>query len=320
MVREEEKLQDEPIEIGGREDDAEDEQEFDEPETDELDDDGASDDEEESDDEDDGDSDDADDDTDDEDEGEDSTDEQEPTRVASVKAVEDDIDVQVFVEEARERREEKQFYLDNARNASPDFLKYIGVDQFNFTMNGQRVDFYGSSDAEFDRVIEAMEDDSNIARATIRSIMRNRERYQAKLEVFEAQVNAEIEQINTDEWTIILNKAPQYVQDNWKQIADYLQKKAEREPMLERRAQKFKGKVLLVNEAVKALKLDVKQSKSIKTGKKRPEPAIHNQRIKGKGRKTKKAPRFTQEQIDKMSLEEFEKHQDAILKQKLGTK
>lgn len=248
-----------PIEVDGDDDDGDDEP-AEEVELDEPDDD----------------TDDADDKDDDEDEGDEPEDSE---RFESVSQLSTDDDIQYAIEYHDEQRRQAEFLLDNARQADSAFLKEIGLKHFPYTSGGKSLNVYTMDDVEFDSFIDRLEEHDSIRKSDVRDVVRARAKYQARMEQMEQQSLHQLSVIDSSEWQLISQRAPKFVADNEQQIADIIRKKLESDPIIQKRATTFKGKLYLLNQAIKELKLGKKADKK-KT--ERPKPNIHKSKSRGK--------------------------------------
>lgn len=224
----------------------------------------------------DSDDDDADDDEDDE-EPEEQSDSQ---RFESVSELSTDDDIQYAIEYHDEQRRQAEFLLDNARNADSAFLKEIGLKHFPYTSGGKSLNVYTMDEVEFDSFIDRLEEHESVRKSDVRDVVRARAKYQAHMERMEQQSLQHLSAIDSSEWTLISQRAPEFVAKHEKQIADLIRKKLSDDPIIQKRATTFKGKLYLLNQAIKELKLGKKPAK--KKEAERPKPNIHKSKSRGK--------------------------------------
>lgn len=244
----------------------------------------------------------------------DDTDEEEPVKAApaSVNDLDSDEDVKYEIEHLEEQRKAAEFYLHQAREADHSVLKEWGLERFPITDGGRAINVYKLSEDEFDALIDRLEESDGVAKATIRSIQKNRARYDAKLEAFEGSISASTNGYHNAEWGIITQKAPKIVKDNWDKIAQHLLSK-QGDPVVIRRAETFKGKLSLVNLAIRELRLTEKQGKDTKEAKKRPASPVHSAQTAGKTRKNEiPVKEITSSWIRSLTPEQFEKYEPMI--------
>lgn len=256
--RDDEDDESDPVEVDGDDNDGEDES-ADEVELDDPDDDT--------------------DDADDKDNDDEGDEPEESDRFESVSQLSTDDDVQYAIEYHDEQRRQAEFLLDNARQADNAFLKEIGLKHFPYTSGGKSLNVYTMDDVEFDSFIDRLEEHESIRKSDVRDVVRARAKYQAHMEQMEQRSLHQLSAIDSSEWQLISQKAPKFVADNEQKIADIIRKKLESDPIVQKRATTFKGKLYLLNQAIKELKLGKKATKE-KT--ERPKPNIHKSKSRGK--------------------------------------
>ena len=282
--------------------------EADDTDDDELDIDGEADGDD--DDESDEDDDDTDDDADDEDEPEET-----PARTQNVRDIADDDDVQLALDDLEEQRRQLEFELSHAKEADTSFLKKHNLQRYNYRYQGQPFNIYTADDDSFDVFMEAFEEHENTTRQQARELYKARAKFESALSLEEQRIQSHEATLSGYEWSVISQRAPLFVSENEKEIADWIRTQMEKDSMMAKRANSFKGKLYLLNQAVKALKLTESSKKKAK--KKRPEPSIHKTKAKGKTRTKQAQPRHRdvgefRKWVNTLSADEYDKHESYI--------
>lgn len=219
------------------------------------------------------------DDADDEEELEEDAEANEPARFETISQLSADDDIQYQIEYHDEQRKQAEFILGNAENADASFLKDIGLKHFPYTSGGKSINVYTLDDVEFDSFIDKLEEHESIRKADVREVVKARAKYQAHIERTRQEAESFFGQVDTQEWSLISQRAPEFVAKNEDAIADIIKKKLEKDSIAAKRAKTFKGKLYLLNQAIKELKLGKKQKQEKP---KRPKPATSSVRSRGK--------------------------------------
>lgn len=236
-----------------------------------------------------------------------------PKRAPSLTALADDDDVQMFIEDAQEARKTIELDLHNAEKGDYSYAKQAGLKTAEIfpQVGGRTVNIYALDHGEFNSLIEQMEDTEGISRAYIREVMSERAKYDAKLEMYREKCMAELSNVNRAEWELIGARAPKIVQDNEDKIRDWIMAQFEKDPNAYRRANRFKGKLYLVSQAIKELKL---KEGGVKFAKQKELPKVHAVKGKSQASRRNNGPKrtFTRQEIANMSMEEYTRNAKAI--------
>lgn len=268
-----------------------------------------------------------------EDEEESETEEEEGEEPSKVKPTDQKASVQKRINQLTGKLKQRDEELEEAREAAKYYRQQLDKKDQSFLEDLPQLNYSGRSiyemtDAQEDEAVEQLmartDLDAKTKRENIKLLTTHRAAFKDRLKRGEKLLQSEETKIHNYEWQKVeqaLGEDCPELKPFFKEIGDWIGNAKKEKPYLAaKEAEGVLGKYDLVNRAIRALEIDKRLEEGAR-GKSRPSvdaPVGVSKGSKGvsSGGKT---PSFTREQIRKMSLEEYKRHEkDILAAQKAG--